>query len=60
MTRTKYGDQTACRYCEHDIEFHGLEHGWIDRGGGRQCLPYRVRGELLRPTTKHAPPRRTP
>lgn len=58
--RTRFGEQTACRYCGHDIEFHGREHGWIDRGSGRNCLPYtdRATGEIVTPKTKHAPPRR--
>lgn len=33
----RYGDQTACRFCDGDIEYHGKEHGWLDRGGSQTC-----------------------
>lgn len=56
MSRSRIGEQTACRFCGHDIEFHGREHGWVDRGNGRSCLPFTQRGETITPTTKHAPP----
>jgi hypothetical protein len=51
--KRKYGEQCACKYCGHDIEFHGRKVGWIDRGAGRQCLPFLRRGEVVRPKTKH-------
>lgn len=56
-TPTKYGEQAACKYCGQDIEFHGRQHGWIDRGGNRACVPYtdpKTR-EIVEPKTKHAP-----
>lgn len=55
--RTTYGMRAACKHCEHDIEFHGRAAGWIDRGAGRQCLPYfdRKRNEIVTPKRKHAP-----
>ena len=52
--KRKYGDQRACKFCGHDIEWHGRAHGWIDRGAGRGCLPFIERGEVIRPKTKHA------
>lgn len=53
--RHPFGRQTSCRYCGHDIENHGRRQ-WIDRGTGRQCLPYKGRdGEIVQPKTKHAP-----
>lgn len=33
----RYGDQTACKWCGLDVEYHGPEGGWIDRGGNRSC-----------------------
>jgi hypothetical protein len=62
MMGTKYGMQCACAYCGQDIEFHGHRAGWRDRGLGRECLPYtdRKTGEIVRPSTKHAPNKRTP
>jgi hypothetical protein len=36
-TRPRYGDQTACRFCDADIEYHGRPAGWIDRGGDSCC-----------------------
>lgn len=61
MSRRQYGDRDACRYCGQDIEWHGREVGWIDRGSGRGCCPYedRKRCVMVYPKTKHAPPRRT-
>ena len=32
-----YGDQRACGTCEADIEWHGQEHGWLDRGSATFC-----------------------
>jgi hypothetical protein len=56
--RRKFGDQTGCAICGQDIEWHGKATGWIDRGSGRDCLPYTNRdGEIVKPTTKHKPPR---
>ena len=53
--KRKYGEQAACKYCSQDIEFHGREHGWIDRGGNRQCCPFERHGDIVKPKTKHAP-----
>ena len=53
--KRKLGEQCVCKYCGHDIEFHGRRHGWIDRGAGRRCLPYEKRGEIITPKTKHTP-----
>lgn len=47
--RLKYGRQDACSRCSHDIEWHGRAVGWIDRGGGRECLPFEHRGHLITP-----------
>jgi hypothetical protein len=49
--RLTFGRQTCCKFCGHDVEWHGRKVGWIDRGGGRQCLPYTERpgGEVIRP-----------
>jgi hypothetical protein len=33
----RIGDQTACRICGGDIEYHGKKFGWIDRGGNTSC-----------------------
>lgn len=55
--RTKFGEHAACKYCGQDIEFHGRAHGWADRGGNRQCVPFvdpKTR-EIVKPKTKHAP-----
>lgn len=35
--RRKYGDQEACEMCGLDIEWHGREHGRIDRGSNTHC-----------------------
>ena len=53
MNRRRYGEQTACTRCEHDIEWHGRAHGWLDRGAGTTCLPFIKRGEIIRPKGKH-------
>lgn len=56
-THPSHGDQTCCRLCGQDIEYHGEEYGWIDRGGNRLC-PSSVRaGEVITPPAdqKHAP-----
>lgn len=54
--RARYGDQRACVKCGTDIEFHGRGTGWIDRGSGTRCLPYRDRqGEVVTPKGKHRP-----
>lgn len=47
--RLQYGRQDACTRCGHDIEWHGREHGWIDRGGGRECLPFEHSGHIIIP-----------
>jgi len=56
MTKRKYGDRDACRLCGQDIEWHGKAHGWLDRGGNRQCVAYfATDGEIVQPpkTAKH-------
>jgi hypothetical protein len=35
--RRQYGDQRACGTCETDIEWHGRDVGWMDRGGNTFC-----------------------
>jgi hypothetical protein len=35
--RATYGRQTVCETCGSDVEYHGREHGWIDRGGNSYC-----------------------
>lgn len=55
MTRRKYGEMASCARCGHDIQFHGRQHGWIDRGAGRECLPFIRAGEVVRPKGKHYP-----
>ncbi len=35
--RRQYGDREACQRCGSDIEWHGREHGWRDRGGDTYC-----------------------
>jgi len=47
--RRRYGDQRACCICGHDVEWHGRAVGWIDRGAGRECLPYTERGQIKYP-----------
>lgn len=32
----RYGDQTACRFCGLDIEYHGAGY-WSDRGSSDWC-----------------------
>lgn len=51
----KIGERAACDNCGHDIEWHGRKVGWIDRGAGRNCLPYEDHGEIVRPKGKHKP-----
>lgn len=53
----KYGEQTSCRLCGQDIEWHGRKHGWVDRGGNRGCVPYSEHGEIITPpkNAKHKP-----
>lgn len=36
-TRPRFGDQTSCRTCGSDIEYHGGQDGWIDRGSNTHC-----------------------
>ena len=36
-TRRQYGDHAACGRCEADIEWHGRDAGWSDRGGNCWC-----------------------
>lgn len=52
--KRKYGEQTACKYCQQDIEWQGRAHGWTDRGGNRGCCPFIKAGEVVKPKTKHA------
>lgn len=52
MTR-KYGERAACTRCGQDIEWHGREPGWLDRGAGTRCLPFVVKGEVVKPKGKH-------
>lgn len=54
--KASYGMQCTCRHCGQDIEFHGREYGWIDRGGNRKCAPYfsRKADNYVTPKTKHA------
>jgi len=48
--RRKFGDQDACSRCGHDVEWWGQKKGWVDRGSGNLCLPYRDRsGEVVHP-----------
>lgn len=56
MKKLDIGTRAACKYCGQDIEWHGKESGWIDRGGNRACVPYidKRRGEVINPKTKHA------
>ena len=49
-TKPKFGDQTACRFCRLDIEYHGKKTGWIDRGGNKRCPE-----EDIRIPRKHQP-----
>lgn len=35
--KRKYGDHRVCAMCGTDIEWHGREHGWSDRGGNHHC-----------------------
>lgn len=53
----KLGEQTACKKCGQDIEYHGEDHGWLDRGSGTSCLPYldRKLGEYVTPEGEHEP-----
>lgn len=52
--RRKYGDQEGCSRCGQDIEWHGRKHGWVDRGGNRECPPYIKDGEVTTPkNVKH-------
>jgi len=55
--RRKFGEHRSCKKCEADIEFHGRETGWLDRGGNTSCGVYydRHKQEFVRPTGKHAP-----
>jgi hypothetical protein len=53
MGRKRFGERQICKRCEQDIEWHGRNFGWIDRGAGRSCLPYIRRGEVVRPQGKH-------
>ena len=57
--RTYFGEQACCALCAQDIEWHGKQHKWIDRGGNRSCVPYRKDGEIVTPpkTAKHKPAR---
>lgn len=52
-TKRQYGEHRACTRCGQDIEWHGRAHGWTDRGAGRECLPFIVKGEIVRPKGKH-------
>lgn len=51
------GDREICVICGQEIEWHGRAHGWIDRGKGRDCLPYHKGWELKFPKGKHRAPR---
>lgn len=35
--RARFGDQRVCATCGLDIEFHGSQEGWVDRGGNHHC-----------------------
>lgn len=58
-SKSKIGQRSVCRYCGQDIEFHGRNPGWIDRGANRGCSPFidNKAGVIVRPKTKHAPSR---
>ena len=54
--KRKFGEQSSCHRCGQDIEFHGREHGWIDRGANRECPAYIKGGEVIKPKgLKHSP-----
>lgn len=58
MLTHQYGDQRACRRCGLDIEWHGADVGWLDRGASTYCGPYLNRaGETVWPEEgqKHRP-----
>jgi len=55
----RYGDQTACRECGHDIKYHG-KGVWIDRGANTTCpefIGYDTDGipQYRKATIKHKP-----
>ena len=54
--RYKLFCREACRTCGQDIENRGARQ-WTDRGGNRQCVPFIKAGEVVKPKTKHRPPR---
>ncbi len=56
--RRRYGDQRACSRCGTDVEWHGREHGWLDRGSGTRCGPYQPvhGGDFVYPKGKHTVP----
>ena len=35
--RRRYGDQRSCGTCQADIEWHGRDTGWMDRGSVTFC-----------------------
>ena len=47
--RLKYGTAAACTRCGQDIQWMGRAHGWRDRGGNQQCVPFVRCGEVMRP-----------
>ena len=51
--KRQYGDRAICTRCEQDIEWHGREHGWLDRGAGNQCLLHIVKGEVIKSKGTH-------
>lgn len=57
MRRRKYGDRETCHRCQQEIEWSGRAHGWTDRGGNRECVPWITRGEVVHPPkgAKHSP-----
>lgn len=55
-TNPRFGDQTACKFCGLDIEYHGKKVGWIDRGGNSRCQDELLPGEPVNESCrKHQP-----
>ena len=60
QARLKIGERSVCERCGQDIEWHGRNYGWRDRGNNRECPPYPNKdGEIVRPSDflRHYPNR---
>lgn len=43
--RRKFGDREICSRCKLEVEWHGRDHGWLDRGASTTCPQQYLNGK---------------